>query len=225
MRGISSVLTFTVLVLIAAVSVAIALTAARNVFNSAVTTIDVKDAESVLATLSDRMWEVASEGNGSARVVPISVTGTFTVSQKEGDIEFMAPAARGFEYLTRVQRGDIMYIAGNDVACEAGDTLIMENSYLRAEFQSVQGDVDTGKNILRLTEKQTGRSIDVVNSSIIIDGAEQTQRGTGYSELPESGRNLPVCVVHVFVHSSVDYDVYYRLYAGADFLTTEVRIR
>jgi hypothetical protein len=104
---------------------------------------------------------------------------------------------------------------------------VMENSYLRAEFQKVNksSNIDTGKNILRLTEKQTGRSIDIVNSSIVIDGNIATSGGVGYSEILESGRNLPVCVVHVFVDSSVDYDVFYKLYSGADFLTTEIRIR
>jgi hypothetical protein len=225
MRGISSVLTFTVLVLIAVMAIAIALAAGRTVFQSAASTIDVKDAESVLSLMSDRLWEVASEGNGSARAMPIYITGSFVVSQKENTIEFQARDVKGFDYLSRVQRGDIMYIAGNDVTCTAGAALVMENSYLRAEFQNVSGAVDTGKNILKLTEKQTGRVINIVNSSVVIDNDLATQRGTGYSELLTTGRDLPVGTVHVFVHSSVDYDVFYRLYAGADFLTAEVRIR
>jgi hypothetical protein len=227
MRGISSLLTFTVLILIVVVAVAIALTSARTVFRSAATNVDIRDAESVLGMLSDRIWEVASEGNGSARTVPVSITGTFTVSQKSGAIEFQTNNVKGFEYLTRFQRGNIMYIAGNDVTCFTSENLVMENSYLRAEFQKVNksGNIDTGKNILRLTEKQTGRSIDIVNSSIVIDGNIATSGGVGYSEIFEPGRNLPVCVVHVFVDSSVDYDVFYKLYSGADFLTTEIRIR
>jgi hypothetical protein len=57
----------------------------------------------------------------------------------------------------------------------------------------------------------------------VIDDNLLTTSGNGYSEISSSGQALPSCQVHFFMNSTVDYDIYYKLYAGADFFVVEVR--
>ena len=81
----------------------------------------------------------------------------------------------------------------------------------------------TDRLLLQLTEKTNNITTYVGNSSIVINEDPATSVGVGYSEISRSGTNLPLCQVHAFVNMTTDYDVYYKLYAGADFLVIEVR--
>ena len=123
----------------------------------------------------------------------------------------------------------MMYISGNDVDCYENGNITMENSYLKAVFQRVDqssplSSINTANNILALEEKTYNTYIYPENTSILIDDDPSTAYGTGYSELSGSGKGLPVCQVHFYVNSSAtSYDVYYILYAGADFLVIDVR--
>jgi hypothetical protein len=139
------------------------------------------------------------------------------------------------DYFSRVVKGNLVYIAGNDVTCREEDVnadgvadLVMENSFLRVAFKkttrtSPMAGINTSASIMQLTEKTGGATINMINSSIIIDNNQATSSGTGYSEILKTGSDLPVCTVHFFVNSTVSYDVFYRLYAGADFITAEAR--
>jgi hypothetical protein len=119
-----------------------------------------------------------------------------------------------------------MRISESSVTCTEAENMIMENNYIRVELQKVRknqplSDIDTKNNIVSITFKETGDTIYPSDSSTRIDGYEETSAGVGYSELLAEGQQ-PVCTAHFFVDSIYNYDIYYKLYSGADFLVVEV---
>ena len=132
------------------------------------------------------------------------------------------------EYLSRKVAGNIVQIAGSDVSCSDAANLTLENSFLRVDLKNVAqaapaASINTNDTMLAVKEKSGGTTVAFVNSTIVIDGDPATSSGTGYSEILKKGRDLPSCTAHVFVNSTVNYDIYYTLYAGADFLVMDVR--
>lgn len=234
-KGLNSIISFVIVVLIATVATSLVLTASRDTIDTATGTTEIKDAEGVLRMLDNAILEVVSEGNGSSRLVEISTVGSFRVLPDEDAIEYETQDATGFEYLSRVFQRNIAYVAGNDVSCESKDAdgdgdddLVLENTFIRAVFNAVNKtangtQINTTNNIISITEKKDSDTVIFSDSSVFIDGSSSV--GTGYSEIQKADTQMPVCTAHFFVNSTVDYDVFYRLYAGADFITAEVRVR
>jgi len=198
------------------------------------TTLSLSDAEKSMKILGNYIVEVASEGVGATRVFK-STGGEFNAIPEEDSIEFRAET-NGIDYFSRVVSGNIMRISGSDVNCYEEDIdndgvneLILENSFLKIGFQKVSKtspyqQINTEKNIVFMEEKTKNTVILPVNSSIVINDVESTSLGNGYSEILKSGFNKPLCTVHVFVNSTASYDVYYTLYAGADFVVIDVKV-
>jgi len=132
-----------------------------------------------------------------------------------------------FDYLSRSVHEDVSRISESDVNCRIEeDSLVMENSYVIVEFQRIdKADpmqfIDTAENIKYITEKKEMITLDPVNTSVVIDNKPETAQGTGYTELLKEGSS-PLCTVHVFVNSTVAYDILYRLYSGAENVVMEV---
>ena len=194
--------------------------------------VDMSDAESSMKILGNYIDEVASEGYGSTRIFKMK-GGELSVISEENSIEFKTET-NAVEYLSRVISGNIIRIAGSDVNCYEEDInndgtneLILENSFLKIGFQKVSKtpsqSINTARNIVYMKEK-TGNSVILpTNSSIVINDIESTSLGNGYSEILRPGFAKPLCTVHFFVNSTIRYDIYYTLYAGADFLVIDVK--
>jgi hypothetical protein len=188
--------------------------------------LQFRDSEQFLREFDSYVKDVVSEGNGSIRVIKSS-GGDFQIDANENLVQFRQDS-NVFDYLTRRISNDMMIIAGNDVDCFESDVnkdgrmeYVMENSYLQAVFQKANGTYDTAKNVLSMKQMHNNRTIVVLDSSIIIDNDVTTGKGSGYSEIVAK-RDAPLCRVHFFMNSTLDYDIYYTLYAGADFVVAEV---
>ncbi|MBI4895834.1 MAG: hypothetical protein HY831_05055 [Candidatus Aenigmarchaeota archaeon] len=188
--------------------------------------LEFRDSEDFLLTLDKTVKEVSNEGEGSSRIIKSS-GGDFRINEKENLIEFYQRTSV-FDYLTRKLNGNVIFIAGTDSKCYEKDMnndgiidLVMENSYLTVVLSKVNGTYNTAGNIIVM--KNQNSSITPVDSSIIIDGNPSTSSGTGFSYLERVGNEIPKCRARFFMNSTIDYDIYYTLYSGADFLVVDVR--
>lgn len=207
-----------------------------SIIESATASIDIREAERTLSYINNMISEVVDEGSGASRVFKFSGKGEYQSIPEEDIIEYKRfSITPPFDYFSRKFIGNIIRVSGNDVDCYESDVnndgstdLVMENSFLLVGFQKIDktnplAPIDTKDNILYIKEKTNNISVIPVNSSIVIDEDTSTSYGNGYSELLRKDNDLPRCVAHFFVNSTVSYDIYYELYAGADFLLIEVR--
>ena len=149
-RGVSSILSFVVLFTLIVTAIAIFLNSSKVTVDSANTNIRIIDAEGVMNIFDNRFRELASEGNGSARLVEITTQGDFRVSGDEDVVQFETDAT-GFDQFSRLLRGNILFIGGNDVNCRRADVtgdgvldLFMENTYINATLRYTAGPRSAG---------------------------------------------------------------------------------
>ena len=223
------VLSMAILLLIAVIAFSIVLGIGIPVIDASKDQAVFRDAENAGKLLDNAIRSVASEGKGALRVMEF-VSPEFVSVPEENALEFkLVAGAELLEHLTRRFAGSIAYISGSDVLCTSDGNITVENSRVQAVFQKIArtspySSIDTARNILSIKEKGSGTTVTVANSSIVIDDNQSSASGNGYSELLRSGTSLPACTVHFFINStSSDYDVYYTLYSGADFLVADIR--
>lgn len=188
--------------------------------------LEFRNSEDFFLTLDKAVNEVSNEGEGSSRIIKSS-SGDFRVSEKEDLIEFYQRTSV-FDYLTRKLSGNAVFIAGADTKCYEKDMnndgivdLVMENSYLTAVLSKINGTYSTSGNVLLM--RNGNSTVIPVDSSVVVDGNPSTSAGTGYSYLERIGNELPKCRARFFMNSTIDYDIYYTLYSGADFLVVDVK--
>ncbi|MBI4174190.1 MAG: hypothetical protein HY517_00970 [Candidatus Aenigmarchaeota archaeon] len=233
LKGVSTVLSVILLFVIVVIAVGMVLSIAQPVADSAVKQTEIKNAEDDLHFIDNYITTVAREGKDSARIYKFSSPKSFESIPGEDAIEFTTDAdINVIDYLSRKMSGNFVYVSGDNVNCQEKDgdgdgtiDLVAENDKIRAVFRQVALDtaIVTDRLLLQITEKTRNITTYVGNSSIVINDDPSTSVGVGFSRLSRDGVNLPLCQVHAFVNSTVDYDVYYKLYAGADFLVVEVR--
>ncbi|MBS3053872.1 MAG: hypothetical protein J4469_05210 [Candidatus Aenigmarchaeota archaeon] len=222
----------TVMILTAVIITAIGLvvSVSNPLIESSKETASMRDAEYLIKLIDDSVREVVKEGTNSRRMLNIRSAGEVETLPEEDAIQIGFSSRAGLaDYLTRLLKGNILFIAGNDVSCSNLTNITMENTFINVTFKKTQrtsplAQINTTENIVSMHEKTGNTRVSFVNSSIIINDNQSTSRGTGYSELLRSGKSMPSCTTHFFVNNSaIEYDIYYTLYAGADFLTIDVR--
>ncbi|MBI2578159.1 MAG: hypothetical protein HYW26_00455 [Candidatus Aenigmarchaeota archaeon] len=225
------VVSFVLLTAIALTAVFITLNVGAPAVDSARTGEGIREAESVMIKIDNAVREVAKEGLGSKRVVKFKSPGGLEVIPQEDVVQYRTESnVAVVDYLSRKTGKNILYMGGADVICDSSANLTMENTFFKAVLLKVNNatplpSLSTKDIIISLTEKESGTQINVTNSTIAIDSNATLAGGTGFTELLRTGRGLPSCTSHAFVNvsNSISYDVYYTLYAGADFLKVDVR--
>lgn len=226
MKGLNVLISWTLVLVLVIAGIGIVMLASSPLLEQAEAASALTQAEQSMTQLSNAIKSVSREGIGSSRLIEVpSLSGTWHLVPEEDMIEFRL-ATSPLEPLIRRLRDDLVYISGFDANCSLGTygsspAWILENSYMRAYLQKVNGSVDTSKDILALQSKVTNVTIVPADSSIRIDDDAATSSGTGFSEMSTGA--LPKCRAHFFVNGSVSYDIFYTLYSGADFLVVEVR--
>ena len=232
-KGVSTVLSVVLLFIIAIIGISIVLNAAGPIFSSAIKTTEIKNAESDMRFIDDYIVTVAREGKDAARIFKFSSPRSFETIPGEDAVQFSTESDTNFiEYLNRRPSGNFVYLSGSNVNCQEKDgdgdgtiDLVAENDRIKAVFRKIPAEtaIVTDRLLLQITEKTNNITTYIGNSSIVINEDHSTSVGVGYSEISNTGSNLPICQVHAFVNSTLNYDIYYKLYAGADFLVVEVR--
>jgi hypothetical protein len=225
-----SLVSLALLFMIVVVTVGLVIGMSNPILQNTQKSVNIKNAERNLMLLDEYIRTVAREGKDSARIFRFDSPKLFEASAGEDSAQFYEDKTNFIEYLTRSATGNLVYIAGNDVDCLEKDgngdgfaDLVMENGRLKAVFRRVNGSIDTSNLLLEVTQKSNQQKIYVANFSAVIDDDLSTSAGVGYSEISHEGTGQPECQAHAFVNSTVSYDIYYKLYAGADFIAVDVR--
>ncbi len=229
----NTVLSVAILFVIVILGMTVVLNVGGPAISAAVKSSEIKDAETDLRFIDDYIVTVAREGKDAARVFRFTSPKEFETVPGEDAIQFSTESGANFmDFMSRTITGNFVYVSGNNVNCQEKDgdgdgtiDLVAENDKVKAVFRKVAVDtaIVTDRLFLQVTEKTNNITTYIGNSSIVINENPGTSVGVGYSELSKSGINLPLCQVHAFVNTTIDYDIYYKLYSGADFLVVEVR--
>lgn len=234
LKGVSELLMLAILFAVVVAAITIVITASRPTISTALTSTDIKIAENIMKTIDDSIKEVGREGVNSTRIVTFTAPRFFETVPEDDAVQFSTTTG-AFEYLARKFTDNIAFIGGSDVRCaeEDGDgdgdaDLVVENQFIKGTFLFVKkttsyASYDTSGILISLREKTNNSTAIFANTSVVIDDSAATASGNGFSEIPNAGESLPVCQVHFFMNSTLDYDIYYKLYAGADFFVVDVR--
>jgi len=227
MKGVNVMISWVLVIVLVIAGIGVVMLATSSTLEQAQSAAALSQAEQVMAQLSNAIQSVGREGIGSSRTIQIPGTqGTWQLAPEEDMIEFRLPISP-LEPLVRRIRNGLTYISGFDAACSVGTyagapAWILENSYLKVYLRKVNGTLNTANNIIALQSKVTGNTIVPTDSSIQINDDAATSSGNGFSEMRMG--TLPKCRAHFFVNTTtLDYDIFYTLYSGADFLVAEVR--
>ena len=184
----------------------------------------------VMVELDKQIREVASEGIGSKRVIPINVReGQLSVKNNKLIWDIITQN-KILESGTRQEFGNVVVTANTDVSAKTvGNYFILENSYLIINL-SKKGSEDenvsltTSEIIQSITLKETGS---IVNSPFIfeINDLPNTGIGTGYTKLLEEGNNLGFATVIIYMDSDANYnyDLELTFESYADFLLVDIK--
>ncbi len=222
-----SLVSTAILVLVAVTSFAIVISIGMPLVDKALDSVKVDEAVSFFRYAENYINDITTDGSGSVRSLKFRTSsGGFDVSSRDDSISMeIDTGAKLMDDYSRSLSGNFLKISGNDVSCSNETNITMENSYIKFVLRSAAplSAINTSNIIINITEKRSGKTITPSDSSITIDSMAETSHGIGFAELTKSGNSLPLCTVHAYINSTLNYDIYYTLYAGADFLSIEVR--
>ena len=189
---------------------------------------DVNRARNTFTALDQQIQEIAKEGQGSQRVVPLEVS-QGTVRVEDSKLRWkIETTSKIIEPKTRVELGNLVIASDVDVSSvEYPGSFIIQNSKILVNFtklgsQSNQTTVNTSSLINYVTFKDSGSSTAGIFSFFINQNAS-TANGTGYNELLQSGTGLASATLRTHVNSTIyDYDLLLSLDSKADFLRATI---
>jgi len=183
----------------------------------------------VMAALDQQIEDVASEGQGSQRVVPIDINfGKVDISNQmlrwkiETESEVVSPK-------TVTEMGNLVISSDIDVAAfEYTDYYIIENSKIWVNF-SKNGTESSWKAI---NASQMINAIKFKGNNIFISGTFEfyinesttSNTGTGYTKLMQSGYNLAAATLKAHINATkFEYDMEFRVDSKADFIKISLK--
>jgi hypothetical protein len=181
-----------------------------------------------LVSLDRQIQSVASEGQGSQRVLPLEVSDgevLFTDNKLRWKLE---TANKIVEPRSRVELGNIVIASDVDVsAAERGSFYILENAHLIVNITangtaSNYSALDTTQLVQYIHYKDNNARTTGTFSFFVNDSTSAI--GTGYTALEKSGTGLTSASVKTHVNNSaMEYDLYIILDSKADFIRASVR--
>jgi hypothetical protein len=103
---------------------------------------------------------------------------------------------------------------------------VLENEHIKAYFSKIgspsnQANYNTNQILLGIYQKDLGEWMPLQNLEISLDGNPQSETGSGYTILEQTGTDLPYATVSAYMNSTSNYFVNFTLESDADFLTIE----
>ncbi|MFH1182624.1 MAG: hypothetical protein V1702_06725 [Candidatus Woesearchaeota archaeon] len=176
--------------------------------------------------LDKNILDIASEGQGSQRVIPVDVT--------DGEIRFeddqlrwkLETQSKIVEPRTRQEQGNLIIASDVDVSCsETSSYDIMQNRYILANFTRYGSEtnwtsIDSSALLNYVEFKDTNVRTEGV-FSFTLNGTSQP--ATGYTELETLGTGLTSGIFTTHMNTtSFEYDIVFTLESKADFLKVSV---
>lgn len=195
------------------------------------------EAKGVLLAIDNAIREVAAEGEGSTRRLSLRITGgTYFIDNATDEVRFeLETDTKIVAPCVGIREGRIVINSGGDVTAaerdETGDgttDLVLENSKImlvvnKTGTRASPVAIDTRKLILKMWIKDPNINITPTDSSIRMDSVANTDVGTGFTELVESGTQMGRGRIRAHVASTggIDYDIIYNLFCG-DYIRIDV---
>lgn len=185
--------------------------------------------EDTMQTLNQHITDVAAEGQGSQRVIPIQIgAGELSVASEQMKWKLESDA-KLVEPMSYIEKGDLKITTNADVtSAQKGNSFIMENTRILANFSQIGNTTDlaamnTSKIINYLQFKAKN---DKVNGTFEfrVGNNENSSIGTGYTQLVDTGTNIGTAKMLAFINSTpYDYKIEFTLESNADFLKIDLK--
>ncbi|MBI4019084.1 MAG: hypothetical protein HY364_02425 [Candidatus Aenigmarchaeota archaeon] len=223
----STILSFAAVTMIFIAASTVVLNVADGVISSGTSTAKIRDTENLMKTLDSAIKQVVLEGSGAKRQVSIKSQAIIDIIPQENSLVAEIETKGLTDYFSVTTEGNVKKISGSDVDCIDSGDLVMENSLIKATFarigsQASHAVLNTSR-IFKSVLIKPATNMTIADSAIEIDGSVLSINGTGYTEILNPGSSLSSCSVHLYMNGTYEYDGYYTLYAGTDFLVFEAR--
>ena len=189
---------------------------------------NVNRARNTFTAIDGQIVEVAREGQGSQRVVPLEVS-EGTVKVEDGRLRWkIETTSKIIEPKTRVELGNLVIASDVDVsAAEHPSSFIIQNSRILVNFtrfgsSANHSAINTSSLINYVQFKDTG-AVTSGTFTFFINQNASTTYGTGYTELLQAGTGLTSATLKAFVNSTLyEYSILLTLDSKADFIRAEI---
>ncbi len=184
--------------------------------------------------LDKLVQRVASEGNGSRRIVDMEIeVGRIAVDATQDSVvwgletENPIVSARSAQNLGNLVFGSNLGTSLSEDSYKGNDAYVLENEHLIVyvgRIGSVEGTVaySTEDLVMGIYLKDSAEWAPLERVSISLDGEESSMAGSGYTIPRMLGPNQPYGELKAFMNSSyVDYVITITLETGADFIMIE----
>jgi hypothetical protein len=215
--------------LIAVVSIIFILQAGTPIVNGMRDRLVFTKTKNQLVTLDQQIEDVASEGKGSQRIVPLEIDkGNLFLDGGSFRWEFMTDT-KLIESGSLQKVGNLLISSNNNVNAYSNSTnYVIENSNVKVVFlkngsASSFVNIQTSDLIESITLVNSGQSI-ASNFNFSLRPDIDTSYGTGYTRLVDEGSFLSkgVYIAHIDSTNFV-YDLEISLQSNADFLQVKVK--
>ena len=223
----STLVSFAAVVVIFIIGAALVLNAADGIVSAGTSAARASDAESTMKTIDGAIRQVISEGAGAKRQVTIKPQSIIDVIPEEDSLATEVLSKGLMDYYSVITEGNLKKISGSDVKCSDSGDLVMENGLVKATFGKIgspasQAALNTSR-IVKAVLIKPDTDIIIADSAIEMDASADSVNGTGYTEILRTGTNLPSCSVHAYMNGTYEYDAYYTLHSGLDFIVFQAR--
>lgn len=245
MRGISPVMSATVVLAVIVASTFVVVNTLKPTMEKSKETAILESGKAALISIDNIMKELIYEAPGARRTLDISLKGgKLTVSGSNDEFTFkMFPKAKIMEPGSVKKEGDIIISYGPkmkgyeaDVDNDGEDEYVIENDLIIFAVEKIYSPNSPG--FINLSDPST-RVVSVMKNKITgttinptfkvsFNEDPTTMSGTGYTELVTSGNELSEGVIKLHLHCPVNkdkitYEVLFTLYPGQDFVHVDVK--
>ncbi|MBI2136950.1 hypothetical protein HYU12_00345 [Candidatus Woesearchaeota archaeon] len=184
--------------------------------------------QNLLVSLDKQIQQIASEGQGSQRVIPLEITdGELKIEDQKLRWK-LETESKLIEPNTRVEQGNLVIATGVDVtATTEGNFFIIENSRIKANFSKIgtsdnYSAINTSGIINSIYYKDSSATTNGTFTFFINDSSSIT--GNGYTKLEQTGSGLTSASLKAHINNSnMEYNLLLTLDSKADFLQVAVR--
>ncbi|MBI2142026.1 hypothetical protein HYU15_00875 [Candidatus Woesearchaeota archaeon] len=181
-----------------------------------------------MTALDQHIVDIAGEGQGSQRVIPIEVP-KGDIETKDGKLLWkLETSSKLIEPRSRIDQGNLVIAADLDVAArEYPDSYVLENSRILVNLTRFGSAGNwTGINTSRLinyVESKAEGSRTAGVFKFLVQNNETSTNGTGYTSLVDKGTSLTTGTVIAHVNTtSYEYDLKIALDSKADFFRAAI---
>ena len=189
---------------------------------------NVNRARNTFSSLDQQIQDVAKEGQGSQRIIPLEVS-EGSVKVEDGKLRWKIETdSKVLEPRTRIELGNLVIASDVDVsATDFTNYHVLQNSRILVNFSRYGSkdnhtSINTTSLINYIRFKDTGAQTTGAFTFFINQNSSSTT-GTGYTELQQTGSGLASATLKAYVNSTVyEYDLLLTLDSKADFLRAQI---